>query len=77
MAGQHIPKLEWQLAFDQTGFANNFLNMNFIISDFFTEYIYISRTIDIHLRWWVQNYCPGRPAPGLDPAAYVGFGAEC
>jgi hypothetical protein len=37
MAGQHIPKLEWQLAFDQTGFANNFLNINFIISENVTE----------------------------------------
>jgi hypothetical protein len=37
MAGQHIPKLEWRQAFDQTGFANNCLNMDFIVSDFFTE----------------------------------------
>jgi hypothetical protein len=37
MAGQHIAKFEWQLAFDQTGFANNFLNMNFIVSENVTE----------------------------------------
>jgi hypothetical protein len=37
MADQHIPKLEWQLAFDQTGFANNFLNMNFIVSENVTK----------------------------------------
>jgi hypothetical protein len=37
MAGQHIPKLEWQLAFDQTGFANNFVNIIFIVSENVTE----------------------------------------